>query len=71
MTQRLATQVKGSSRHALLVAAQSDDWVLLLHALKSAPFYVGALGSRGNTARRARQDGQCSKDSIPKQTMWL
>lgn len=41
--------------HAAVVALTHDpklDDLVLLEALKSPAFYVGALGSRGNTARR-------------------
>jgi xanthine dehydrogenase accessory factor len=41
--------------HTAVVAVTHDpklDDLALLEALKSAAFYVGALGSRGNTAKR-------------------
>ncbi|MEP7302216.1 MAG: XdhC family protein [Caldimonas sp.] len=41
--------------HAAVVAVTHDpklDDMVLLEALKSPAFYIGALGSRGNTARR-------------------
>ncbi|CAG0946392.1 partial putative xanthine dehydrogenase subunit A, partial [Gammaproteobacteria bacterium] len=41
--------------HSAVVAVTHDpklDDLVLLEALKSPAFYVGALGSRGNTAKR-------------------
>jgi xanthine dehydrogenase accessory factor len=41
--------------HSAVVAVTHDpklDDMVLLEALKSPAFYVGALGSRGNTAKR-------------------
>lgn len=47
--------------HTAVVAATHDpklDDLVLLEALKSPAFYVGALGSRGNTARRKERLAQ-------------
>ncbi|MGZ5725459.1 MAG: XdhC family protein, partial [Caldimonas sp.] len=44
--------------HAAVVAVTHDptlDDLVLLEALKSPAFYVGALGSRGNTAKRKQR----------------
>jgi xanthine dehydrogenase accessory factor len=47
--------------HSAVVAVTHDpklDDMVLLEALKSPAFYVGALGSRGNTAKRKERLAQ-------------
>ncbi|HJW11110.1 MAG TPA: XdhC family protein, partial [Albitalea sp.] len=54
MPDDLATEMQ-LDPHSAVVAVTHDpklDDMVLLEALKSAAFYVGALGSRANTARR-------------------